>query len=213
MTPVTFTEMGMAMALEGFDVDLLPYGQTVTADALQDADLVVVLPVLDYPGVDSNPELYDETWTQEEIAALETYVDEGGLLVLTNSAHRLKYGNRGLDPNEDWDELNDLASRFGITYLDGTVSSNQASAVAEHPLLADATTLEMGLNNGIPFSLSETVTAQVLVEAEGQPVVALVDFNGGGGQVIALADVGMFTTAGGAPNNLNFWQNLARYAR
>ncbi len=212
MSPVTFTEMGMALALEGFDVDLLPYGQAVTAGALQDTDLVIVLPVLDFPGEDNDPDLYDEAWTQEEISALEAYVAEGGLLVLTNSAHRLKYGNRGLGPNEDWDALNDLASRFGITYDEGVIPGSQASAVTDHPLLSGATTLEMGSNNGIPFSLSETVTAQVLVEADGQPVVALVDVNDGG-QVIVLADVGMFTTAGGVPHNLTFWRNLARFAR
>jgi hypothetical protein len=212
MTPVTFTEMGMALALEGFDVDLLPYGQAVTADALQDADLVIVLPVLDFPVDDNDPNLYDEAWTPEEISALEAYVAEGGLLVLTNSAHRLKYGNHGLDRNEDWDALNDLASRFGITYENGTISGNQASAVADHPLLSDVTTLEIGPNNGIPFTMSETVTAQVLVEAKGQPVVALVDPTSGG-QVIVLADVGIFTTSQGVPSNLTFWRNLARYAR
>jgi hypothetical protein len=212
MTPITFTEMGMALALEGFDVDLLPYGQAVTAEALQDADLVVVLPVLDFPGADNDPELYDEAWTQEEIGALEAYVTEGGLLVLTNSAHRLKYGNRGLDRNEDWDALNDLASRFGITYESGSISEDQASAVAEHPLLSGVATLEMGPNNGVPFSLSQKVAAQVLVEADEQPVVALVD-SGNGGQVIVLADVGMLTTSRGVPQNLSFWRNLAHYAR
>jgi hypothetical protein len=212
MTPVTFTEMGMALALEGFDVDLLPYGQAVTGDAVQDVDLVIVLPVLDYPGEDDNPDLYDESWTQDETAVLEAYVDQGGLLVLTNSANRLKFGNRPLDPNEDWDALNDLASRFGIRYEAGTIPGKQASAVADHPLLSGVTSLELGPNNGIPFSVSETVTAQELVEAEGQPVVVLVDA-GGGGQVLVLADVGMLTTSRGVPPNLTFWRNLARFAR
>ena len=40
---------GHGLAMEGFDVDLIPYGQAVTAADLEDADLVVVLPVLDFP--------------------------------------------------------------------------------------------------------------------------------------------------------------------
>ena len=30
MTPTSFTDLGMALAMEGFDVDLIPYGQPVT---------------------------------------------------------------------------------------------------------------------------------------------------------------------------------------
>ena len=36
--------------------------------------------------------------SQEEVDALESYAANGGLLVLTNSLHRLKYGTQGLDP-------------------------------------------------------------------------------------------------------------------
>ena len=101
----------------------------------------------------------------------------------------------------------------GITYLGGTVSGSEASAVTDHPLLADAASLELGWDNGIPFSFLGSASTQVLAEADGQPVVALVDFGDAGGQVIVLADLGMRTTAGGEPHNLVFWRNLARYAR
>ena len=42
---------------------------------------------------------------------------------------------------------------------------------------------------------------------------ALVDYGDGGGQVLALADVGMLGAGEEEPANLPFWLNLARYAR
>ena len=70
--------------------------------------------------------MYDEAWSQQEIAVLEAYVAEGGLLVLTNSANRLKYHNWLMDPNEDWDKANVLAEQFGIRYQDGELRATRA---------------------------------------------------------------------------------------
>ena len=210
MAPTTFTDLGMALAWEGFDVDLIPYGQAVTPADLEDADLVVVLPVVDYPSPDGDPDLYDEAWAQEEIAALEAYVAEGGLLVLTNSAHRLKYNNSVLDLNEDWSDASALAARFRITYRSGALSSTQAQTEGEHSLVEGIEALELAEDNGVPFSLTE---GQVLARVDGEGAVALVDYGEGGGQVLVLADVGMLGADGGEPTNLPFWLNLARYAR
>ena len=210
MSPTTFTDLGMALAWEGFDVDLIPYGQAVTSADLEDADLLVVLPVVDYPTPDGDPDLYDETWTQEEIAALEAYVAGGGLLVLTNSAHRLKYNNSMLDLNEDWSDANPLAARFGITYHSGTLSSIQVETEGENPLVEGVTVLELAEANGVPFSLTE---GQVLAQVDGELAVAWVDYGQGGGQVLVLADVGMLSHDEAEPTNLPFWLNLARYAQ
>jgi hypothetical protein len=210
MSPTTFTDLGMALAWEGFDVDLIPCGQAVTSADLEDADVVVVLPVVDYPSPDGDPNLYDEAWNEEEIAALEAYVAGGGLLVLTNSAHRLKYVNWVQDPNEDWSDANDLAARFGITYHSGVMSSIQAQTEGESPLVEGVTVLELAEANGVPFSLTE---GQVLAQADGELAVALVDYGQGGGQVLVLADVGILGAYEGEPTNLPFWLNLARYAQ
>jgi hypothetical protein len=43
--------------------------------------------------------------------------------------------------------------------------------------------------------------------------VALLDHGDAGGQVLVLADVGILGSAGGEPQNLTFWRNLAEYAR
>jgi hypothetical protein len=212
MTPVSLTDLGMTLAMEGFDVDLIPYGQRVTPADLKDADLVVALPVVDYPSPDGDVDLYDEEWAPEEIAALEEYVTDGGLLVLTNSAHRLKYANRILDPNEDWSDANALASRFGITYGDGTHSVTEASTVGEHPLVAGTTTLMLIADNGLRFDLVDKDNGMVLAQADGEPIAALVDYGDSGGQVLVLADLGILGAGWGGPHNLPFWQNLAQFA-
>jgi hypothetical protein len=215
MTPGGFTDLGMALALESFDVDLIPYGQPVTPADLADTDMVIVLPVVDYPSPEGDPDLYDEAWSEQEIAALEAYVARGGLLVLTNSAHRLKYNNRVLDANEDWSDANALAARFGISFHEGALSSTRAQTVGAHPLVEGLSSLELAEANGVPFSLT---AGQVLAQAGGEPAVALVEYGERAGQVLVLADVGIlgagWLDAGwGGPANLTFWQNLARYTR
>jgi hypothetical protein len=210
MAPTTFTDLGMALTWGGFDVDLIPYGQAVTSADLEETDLAVVLPVVDYPSPDGDPDLYDEAWSEEEITALEAYVARGGLLVLTNSTHRLKYNNSAMDPNEDWSDANPLAARFGITYHSGALSSTEAQTEGESPLVEGIATLGLAEANGVPFSLAG---GQVLAQADGELAVALVDHGQGGGQVLVLADVGMLGHDEGEPTNLAFWLNLARYAQ
>ncbi len=208
MAPTAFTDLGMTLSMEGFDVDMIPYGQAVVAADLADADLVVALPIVDYPSPEGDATLYDEAWTTPEISALESYAEQGGLLVLTTSAHRLKYGNSLLDPNEDWPDVNDLAERFGVTYVDGTFSSTQAWTEGNHPLVDGVNVLELAGGNGVPFSLTD---GDVLARADGEAAVALVQY--GQGQVLVLADVGILGATWGPPANVDFWRNLARYAR
>jgi hypothetical protein len=213
MTPSSLTEVGMALAMAGFDVDLIPYGQPLTSADLADADLVVALPVVDYPSPEGDPALYDEAWAPEEIDALQAYVADGGLLVLTNSAHRLKYGNQELDANEDWSDANTLAERFGITYEEGALSGTLAQVEGGSPLVAGVRSVELDEGNGLPFDLPGSASGAVLARMEGQPVAALLDFGNAGGQVLVLADVGILGSGWGEPHNLRFWQNLAQYAR
>jgi hypothetical protein len=208
MAPTALVDLGMALAWEGFDVDTIPYGQAVTAADLLGSDLVLVLPVLDYPSPDGDPGLYDVGWSAEEIAVLEAYVAEGGLLVLTNSANRLKYGNTVLDPNEDWMDANDLAGSFGVSYRNEVLGGKSALPEGEHPLLEGVASLAMAEDNAVPFRLEE---GTVLASSFGEPVVALVAHVQG--QVLVLADVGILGAEWGMPANLRFWRNLAQYAR
>ena len=214
MSPTAFTDLGMTLLMAGFDVDMVPYGQAVTRADLQETDLVVALPVVDYPSPNGDPDLYDTAWSQEEIAALEAYVAGGGLLVLTNSAYRLKYGNSVLDPNEDRENVNALAGRFGVTYEEGMLPPYLTVGTrGECPLLADVTRLALAEGNGVPFTLNPGVEGVTLAQVEGALVTALVDYGDAGGQVLVLADVGTLGAKWGPPVNLSFWRNLAEYAR
>jgi len=208
MSPSGLTEFGMTLAWEGFDVDMVPYGTTVTAADLDDTDLVVALPVHDYPTPEVDTSLYDESWTEDEIDALEDWVQAGGVLVLTNSAHRLKYINLAYDENEDWPDVNELADRFGIEYLDQVFTSDRVIADGDHPLVDGVVLVYFISGNALAFDAG---SAQVLAAVGGSPALAVLEH--GAGSVVVLSDLGMLGTNSDPPRNLRFWQNLARFAR
>lgn len=208
--PVGFIDMAMALAWAGFDVDMIPYGQLLTRADLANADLVVALPVMDYPSPDGGDvTLYDEAWSPAEIDALEDYVANGGFLVLTNSAHRLDLFNRPFDDNEDWSDVNALAARFGVTFYERIVRGTQMRVSGDHPLTTAVKHLELVEGNGVPFT---TTLGLTLAQAPGGATVAAV-IDQGQGQVLVLADVGTLDTANDELINLPFWRNLADYAR
>ena len=88
----------------------------------------------------------------------------------------------------------------------------RAETEGRHPLVAGVGSLTLAENNSVPFALSGVGEAQVLARAGGELSVALIDYGNAGGQVLALADVGLLASDGGEPANLGFWQNLAQYA-
>jgi hypothetical protein len=203
LTPTLMIEFGMTLAWEGFDVDMIPYGQPVTAADLENTDLVIVLPVYDYPTpeIDSS---YDEAWRGDEIEALVGYVDAGGMLVLTNSASNIRY-SMTLDPNEDILDMNDLAFHFGVVFEAEELAGSTVRG-REHPLMNQQTVSSI-LGNRVAFSAE---TGQILAETRGGPVIALIDHGDAGGQVLVLGDLGILYDA---ENNLRFWRDLAQYAR
>ncbi|MBN1178972.1 MAG: hypothetical protein JXD18_07160, partial [Anaerolineae bacterium] len=206
MTPASFTDIGMALAWAGFDVDLIPHGQPVTPADLAGADLVVALPVVDYPSPDGDPTMYDDAgWAPDEIDALEVYVTEGGFLIVTNSARRIKFAL--YDSNEDWEDMNALAERFGVVYQDDVFNLTRARINREHPLMYRLSTLFMTSHNGIPFTIVE---GQELASTDEGIAAALVEVGDAGGRVLALADVGSIGSSGSL-DNLVFWQNVIEY--
>jgi hypothetical protein len=209
MSPTTLTDLGMALAMDGFDVDLLPYGQAVTAADLEGTDLVVALPAIDYePQGPASGQA--EAWSEPEVEALAAYVAGGGLLVLTNAAARLKYGNQALDPNEDWGGANPLAARFGLSFEAGSVGAAEAQPLGSHPLLAGIRRLELGSDTAVPLQLVAGSAGQILAESQQVPAAILVDH--GAGQVLALGDLALFVVASEGSQNLRLWRNLAAYA-
>jgi hypothetical protein len=212
MTPAMLVDLDRALAWEGFDVDVLPYGQAVTTADLADAELVVLLPVIDYPSSAGDLTLYDEAWSDAEIESLVAYVEQGGLLVLTNSARRIRFGALW-EENEDWSDVNALAEHFGVVFEEGTLSGSTARTQREHPLMEDQSSLGLIGGNAVPFSMQ---AGEVLADLLGHPVAGLVDYGESGGQVLVLADVGILSFAGATSpggDNLAFLRSLARYAR
>jgi hypothetical protein len=202
-------ELGMTLAWNGFDLDIIPYGQQVTAFDLADADLVIALPVHDYPCPEGDLSLYDEAWTQAEVEVLAEYVDGGGFLVLTNSAHRLKYYNYRYEVNEDWDDVNLLAESFGISYYQATTITDSAAVISAHPLMLGLTELLLVSGNAVPFTMTSGTNLAINV---GRSMAGLVTYGSNGGEVLALADMGILNGRG-EPDNFTFWQNLTAYAR
>jgi hypothetical protein len=208
MSPAGFVGLGMALAWEGFDVDMVPYGQAVTVDDLAGVDLVVALPVHDYPSPDGDPTVYDEAWTPAELDALEGYVESGGLLVLTNTDRRLKYLNVAYDGNEDWPDVNALAQRFGVRFLAGVFGATAATTTGDHPLTRDVASIQMIEDNGHRFTVDHGETIAVVGSSAAAAILTH-----GAGEVLVLADLGMLGAYEDPPANRRFWTNLGRYAR
>jgi len=196
-------EMGMALSWQGFDVDLIPYGETITPDDLTDVSLVVILPELDYldqPDID---------WAPEELETLDTFVENGGLLLVSNSYRNFAMTRPLEELNEDLDKINILTERFGVSFINNRLSANLAKAEAEHPLMELAGYLEMIEGNGVPFTIDSGI---ILALADGEPAIALVDYGDEGGQVLIVADIGILFDYGRGGRNLAFLKNLAAYA-
>jgi hypothetical protein len=170
MTATMLINLDWALAWEGFDVEVIPYGQSVTAEDLAEVDLVVALSVIEYASVDGDPTLYDEEWLAEEIASLADYVEQGGFLVLTHSANYVFRG-RVVDVNEDWEDVNVLAARFGIRFAGEPFRTIRARVTGAHPITGDLFDLVMMPDNGLPLSLTG---GEALAEAEGEVAIGLV---------------------------------------
>jgi hypothetical protein len=207
MSIASFVDFGMALAWEGFDVDTVPYGQAVSAADLEDADLVIALPVHDYPSEDGDLTLYDEAWTTAEIDTIDSYVRNGGMLVLANSGHRLKYSNIVYEANEDWSDVNDLGERFGVRFTGGPGPGESATVTGEHAIVEGVATLELAEDNGIHFTLD---SGEVLAQSGSRNALGIVEI--GTGEVVVVSDLGILGNRRDEPENIPFWQNLARYA-
>jgi hypothetical protein len=196
-------ELGMALAWQGFDVDPLPYGQLVTPADLEGAGIVVLLPTFDFPGVTNN------SWSRSELDSLQAYVDAGGLLVVINSEYAHIMTIPISDPNEDKLDLNGFLEPLGITFGEALFSADTAEAAVSNKLTDKARTLLTYGDAGVGFTLEN---GEVLYTSDGQPIVALVDVGTNDGQVLVIGDLGLLIDANSGEGNLQFLQNIARYA-
>jgi len=212
MSPSALTDFAMALEFSGLDVDLIPYGATLSAEDLEGAKAVFALPTIDYPSQEAGSlAWYDVVWTEGEIEILREYVESGGLLVVVNSRYRLKYGYPPLDENEDWADMNALAEVFGIAFLDATAWGELASP-GDHSLVQGLQDISLAESNGVLFSYE---TGETLADVQGDAVMALVPYGDAGGEVLVIGDLGILRAGWGEemPHNLQLWLNLAEYAR
>lgn len=210
MNPSGLIDFGMTLAMQGFDVDMVPYGQDVTKDDLAGTDLVIVLPVMDYPSAEGDIDQYDVAWDAGEIAALQEYVEQGGYMIVTNSAGRIKMGNTVLETNEDWEDMNALVEAFGVTYQEGPISGSSVDVVGQDKVVLGVMQLVTAGDNGVPMDYSQGV---LLAESDGQPALVLVDYGGAGGRVLVMADLGILGAGWGNVPNMIFWENLTRVVK
>jgi hypothetical protein len=194
----------MAFGWEGFDVDLIPYGQALTPADLQNVGVIVLPPALNFPG--QPPEI----WSETELALLQGYVADGGLLVVVNSAY-LYASTIGLrTPNLNVRSVNPLLEPMGIKFmLGGAGSDGTAQSASEHPLTLDASYLTLNGNNAVAFGMQAGLT---LIRGAGRPLVGLVDFGTRGGQVLVIAELGLIQNSSVGAKNTQFLKNIAHYA-
>jgi len=204
MAPSMMIELGMALAWEGFDVDLIPYGQKLTPSDFENVGIAVLLPTMSYPGTSDN------VWNQDEFALIEQYIAEGGFLVITNSSFNLLLGRKIEDRNENVFALNPFLSSIGIRFQYGALDGNIAMAVADHPLMEEAGYLKLFENNGVPVKIDSGLD---LAQVNGRTIIGLVDYGNQGGQVLIISDLGILKDNGPGAKNMNFVKNIATYAR
>jgi hypothetical protein len=204
LTTSMLRELGMALAWEGFDVDLVPYGQVITSSDLENVGLVVLPPTLDYPGPENT------SWSGSELTLLDDYVARGGFLLVINSAFNYSMKRRLNEKNEDARALNPFLKPMGIAFKFGdTGSGNIARVVSDHPLVANAAYLSLYGDNAVPFSMK---TGLELIQAPSSPLVGLVDYGNRHGQVLVIGDLGLLQADDIGAKNIQFLQNIAHYA-
>ncbi|PKN99472.1 MAG: hypothetical protein CVU42_08220 [Chloroflexi bacterium HGW-Chloroflexi-4] len=198
--PALMQDLGMALAWNGFDVDLIPYGQYVTAKDLENTEFVILLPALDYPGEN------EEIWSIDEITLLTNYINEGGLLLVTNSAHSIASGRKVEELNEDATSINDLLKPMGIEFRNGNLGGESYQPQENHALTANIQQLaSMFENNRVPIKFTD---GHELVKG----VLGLVDYGQKGGQVIVITDIGFLKNIAASVQNLELVKNIADYA-
>ncbi len=77
-----------------------------------------------------------------------------------------------------------------------------------HPLVEDSGLIDLVEDNGVGFTVE---SGETLATMSGHLTMSLVTF--GSGEVLVLADLGILGSPRGAPANLQFWRDLAVYAR
>lgn len=206
--PINLREFGIAMAQAGFDVDIIPYGESFTVTDIANAAMVIVLPSMDYAGASNAVSSYDVSWQEQEIEALRQYVSNGGFLVLTNTEAVWGFYDYEMDTNEDWSDMNAVAERFGISYDAYLSTSWSPLTQSKHPLMSGIAKLNIGSRYSVPFVMTG---GSVLTGTPSATIVGITSYGTNGGEVLALADLALLARDWYSLMNPEFVANLAAY--
>lgn len=180
MTAMGFPVFNLALIHAGFEVNVLPYGAELTAKDLEGVDLVIVPPIYDFPVEDGMINGYDTSWSNEETNIINGYAQNGGAVIVANSAYRLKLYNRQADENEDWSALNTLTDQWGVLFTQVGTTFDEISA----DFNGDNFKLVLSPENAVAFTAPEEA-----VRAGRSDAAFLAELKVGDGQVFVLADM------------------------
>lgn len=209
MMSTAVAEWGMVLSAIGFDVDVIPYGQTMTAEDIEGVAGVFLFPAYDYTADDS----YDVGWTEEEADLLEDYVSDGGFLIVTNMSRRINYDNIPADANEDMLDMNVIVERYGVTFTDDPIAATEYRIITDSPLFDGIESFSTGDGTAVKFTAD--AHPPLIGYGENSPLVTGFNHGENNGVILIIGDVGMFNTDFFIPGerifenvNLPMWKNL-----
>lgn len=206
MSPTAWGTLTETFIDQGYDVDLIPYGTPVTDADIQDATIVFVIPAADYPEVETGA--YDEAWLPEELEALQSYAEDGGLLVITNCSGLMGYTLEGWEGNEDFSDMQAVADLFGVTLESRMASATSGEVAVEHAILQGLTRLVAETSSGYSFTLS---TGQVIIQSGSEAMVASIPVGDHNGEVLFFSSLSFFIDRYFDVRNVPLLVNLAEY--
>ena len=193
MTPTGLSWLTQTLIDAGYEVNTLPYGESVQAADLEGMDVVVVLPPYDY-AVEDTPPIVDTTWSEQEAQAINAYAQAGGRVIVANSAYRLLLFGNPADYYEDWKDLNTLTEQWAVRFLKDGAESNEYKT----SLNGDDLYLTVASENAVVFSAPEDAVLAGEVDA-----AVLAELSVENGKVLVLADLSVLADSyNGATNPL-----------
>ena len=114
------------------------------------------------------------------------------------------------DPNEDDLDINALLGPMGASFTSSNYEDGTAMWAEEHDLNLNAQRISTYGDAGVVFTLENGLS---LYTSDRQTIVALLDYDGNGGQVLVIGDLGILIDNGSGEDNLRFLQNISAFAR
>ena len=205
MTPAGLPEFSLELIRAGYQISVIPYGKTLAAEDLAGADLVVVLPVLDYPITEIASDTYDAAWTAEEAVLINDYAKKGGRVMIVNSANRLKFYSRVLDENEDWEDLNTITNQWGVKFV-GIGADSYTLTTDTSSLMHDVPEILITPANAVYFSITD---GEALAGMKSKAYLAQIKV--GNGEVLIISDMTMLGEYDQGLMNPQLVRNLANW--